>query len=155
MTDSLPLSVSCSVVSGSLQSMDCSPPGSSVCEILQARILEWVSISYSRGSFSKEWTCISCIASRYLTIWVMREAPLLLINLQSDHAGKETSKGLLGEVRSSAFNGKMMKTMTSNLNNYLRLFPLSPFKSCHAWAESLEWVLGHESTFSLDCWLSD
>ena len=62
----------------------------------------------------------------------MREAPLLLINLQSDHAGKETSKGLLGEVRSSAFNGKMMKTMTSNLNNYLRLFPLSPFKSCHA-----------------------
>ena len=30
--------------------MDCSPPGSSVQEILQARILEWVAISYSRGS---------------------------------------------------------------------------------------------------------
>ena len=30
--------------------MDCSPPGSSVCEILQARILEWVAISFSRGS---------------------------------------------------------------------------------------------------------
>ena len=31
-------------------SMDCSPPGSSVHGILQARILEWVAISYSRGS---------------------------------------------------------------------------------------------------------
>ena len=30
--------------------MDCSPPGSSVHEISQARILEWVDISFSRGS---------------------------------------------------------------------------------------------------------
>ena len=31
-------------------SMDCSPPGSSVHGILQARIWEWVAISFSRGS---------------------------------------------------------------------------------------------------------
>ena len=31
--------------------MDCSPPGSSVHGILQARILEWVAISFSRGFF--------------------------------------------------------------------------------------------------------
>ena len=30
--------------------MDCSPPGSSVHGILQARIQEWVAISFSRGS---------------------------------------------------------------------------------------------------------
>ena len=30
--------------------MDCSLPGSSVHEILQARILEWVAISFSKGS---------------------------------------------------------------------------------------------------------
>ena len=37
---------------------DCSPPGSSVCEILQARILEWVSIPFSRGSSqSRDRTC--------------------------------------------------------------------------------------------------
>ena len=30
--------------------MDCSPPGSSVLGILQARILEWVPIPFSRGS---------------------------------------------------------------------------------------------------------
>ena len=40
---------SCSVVSDSLQPMDCSPPGSSVHRILQARILEWVALPYSRG----------------------------------------------------------------------------------------------------------
>ena len=31
--------------------MDCSPPGSSVRGILQARILEWIAIPFSRGSF--------------------------------------------------------------------------------------------------------
>ena len=31
-------------------SMDCSPPGSSLHRILQARILEWVAIPFSRGS---------------------------------------------------------------------------------------------------------
>ena len=34
--------------------MDCSQPGSSVYGIFQARILEWVAISYSRGSSPSE-----------------------------------------------------------------------------------------------------
>ena len=38
------------VLSDSCNPMDCSPPGSSVHGILQARILEWVAISFSRGS---------------------------------------------------------------------------------------------------------
>ena len=43
--------------------LDCSPPGASVHEILQARILEWVAISYSRGSSpAKDQTCISSIS---------------------------------------------------------------------------------------------
>ena len=41
-------------------SADCSPPGSSVLGILQAGILEWVAISYSRGfSPPKDWTHVS------------------------------------------------------------------------------------------------
>ena len=37
--------------------MDCSPPGSSVHGVSQARILEWAVISFSRGSFwPKDWT---------------------------------------------------------------------------------------------------
>ena len=48
--------------------MDCSPLGSSAREILQARILEWVAISYSRGSFQpSDWTHIYRIAVRFLT----------------------------------------------------------------------------------------
>ena len=45
--------------------MDCSPPGSSVHGTLQARILEWVAISFSRGSSwhrDRTWvSCVSCI----------------------------------------------------------------------------------------------
>ena len=42
--------------------MDCSPPGSSVHGIPQARILEWVVTSFSRGSSQpRDRTCISCI----------------------------------------------------------------------------------------------
>ena len=40
----------CSAMSNSCDPMDCSPPGSSVPGILEARILEWVAISFSRGS---------------------------------------------------------------------------------------------------------
>ena len=40
----------CSVVSDSLRLHDCSPPGSSVHGIFQARVLEWVAISSSKGS---------------------------------------------------------------------------------------------------------
>ena len=48
--------------------MDFSPPGSSVQGILQARILEWVAISSSRGSSQpRDLTCISCIAGRFFT----------------------------------------------------------------------------------------
>jgi len=47
---------SCSVVSDSLRPYDCSPPGS-VHGILQARILEWVAMPFSRGSSQpKDWT---------------------------------------------------------------------------------------------------
>ena len=42
---------------------DCSLPGTSVHRIFQAKILEWVVISFSKGSFwPKDWTCISCVS---------------------------------------------------------------------------------------------
>ena len=50
--------------------MDCSPSGPSVRGILQARILEWVAISFSRGSsWSRDRTWVSCIAGRFFTFW--------------------------------------------------------------------------------------
>ena len=50
--------------------MNCSPPGSSVCGISQARILEWVAISSCKGSSRpRDWTCVSnvsCIGRQVL-----------------------------------------------------------------------------------------
>ena len=58
-----------SVVSDSSDPMDCSLPGFSIHGIFQARVLEWVAISFSRGSSqARNQTQVSCIASRFSTI---------------------------------------------------------------------------------------
>ena len=55
--------------------MDCSLPDSSVCGIFQARVLEWVAISFSRRSSQpRDRTWVSRIAGRRFTIWATREA---------------------------------------------------------------------------------
>ena len=65
----------CSVMSNSLRPHGLWPPGSSVHGILQARILEWVAISFSRvSSPPRDWTQVSCIASRLFTTWDLGEA---------------------------------------------------------------------------------
>ena len=57
--------------------MNCSPPGSSVHGILQARILEWVAIPFPRGSSQhKNQIQVSCIAGWFFTITVTRDAPV-------------------------------------------------------------------------------
>ena len=63
--------------------MDCSLLGSSIHEISQARILEWVAISFSTGiSWPRDQTQVSlalqavfCISSGFFTDWATREAP--------------------------------------------------------------------------------
>ena len=59
--------------------MDCSPTGSTLHRILQARTLERVAISFSRGSSQpRDWThvsCISCIVRCLLYHWATWEAP--------------------------------------------------------------------------------
>ena len=65
--------------------VDCSLPGSSVHGILQARILEWVAIAFSRGSSQpRDRTRVSCFAGRRFILWATREAFYgLKISLQS------------------------------------------------------------------------
>ena len=64
-------SVSHSVVSSSLQHHGLySPPGSSFHGILHARILEWVAISFSRGSsWPRHRNRVACITGKFFTIW--------------------------------------------------------------------------------------
>ena len=60
--------------------MDCSPPGSSVRGILQARILEELAIAFSRGSSQPgDRTQVSCITGGFFTVWATREAKSMFI----------------------------------------------------------------------------
>ena len=56
--------------------IDYNPPGSSVHGILQARILEWVAISFSRGSsWPSDWTCLLHLPYRQILYpWATQEA---------------------------------------------------------------------------------
>ena len=60
---------------------DYSLPGSSVCGILQAITVEWVAISFSRGS-SQSWhqTQVCHIAGRSFTVWATTEAVMLIVS---------------------------------------------------------------------------
>ena len=67
--------------------MDCSPLGSSVHGILQARIVKWVAISFSSGSsWPRNQTWVCCIAGRFftnslpykLTVWHCKMTSLCL-----------------------------------------------------------------------------
>ena len=64
--------------------MDCSPPGCSVHGILQARVLEWAVMPFSRP---QDQTRLSCTAGRFFTIWATREA-------------KDSETGCGGRIRS-------------------------------------------------------
>ena len=58
--------------------IDCSTPGSSLHGILQARIPEWIAISFSRGpSRPRDQTQVTLISGRCFTIYAAREAPPL------------------------------------------------------------------------------
>ena len=65
--------------------MDCSPQGSSMHRICQARTWEWVAISSSRGSFQpRDGTCIYCVffIGRWILYhWTIREAPKTVMYL--------------------------------------------------------------------------
>ena len=69
--------------------MDCSLSGSSIHGILQAGILEWVAISFSRRSSQpRDWTRVSCIVGRHFTIWATRE----VVNMESVFSKKKNQK---------------------------------------------------------------
>ena len=61
-------------MSNSATPMDCSPPGSFVHGISQARILEWVVISFSKESFwLRDQTHVYCLGRQILYYWAAKE----------------------------------------------------------------------------------
>ena len=96
--------------------MDCSPPGSSVRGILQARVLEWVAMPSSRGSSppggGTRVSYISCTGKWVLYCWTPGKAPICLwwsqnclfifcIFYQKFHKGRRTAFSVLGFSSSS------------------------------------------------------
>ena len=80
--------------------MDYSSPGCSVQGILQVRILDWSAIPFSQGSsWPRDWTCVSCTAGGFLTVWATqlngKIEHILFISLSIDlwHPGHTNVRG--------------------------------------------------------------
>ena len=106
--------------------VDCSPPGSSVHGILQARILEWVAILFSRGSsWPRNRTQVSCIADGFFTIWAIREG--LVLSSNPEYHTLKTSP------------------LIPTIRNYPRVaFPFCSqgASSCQRWTQGVRWERG-------------
>ena len=83
--------ISRSVVSESLQPCGLWPTRLLFHRILQARILAWAAIPFSRGSsWPRGWIWVSCIAGKFFTVWANREAQDLY-NLKTCGPSYQTS----------------------------------------------------------------
>ena len=83
-------------MSDSLRPVDCSPPSSSVHGILQARILEWVAISFSRGSSRpRDRTHVSHIAGRWFNLCTTREALYMVLIINEEVISKRVVESWL------------------------------------------------------------
>ena len=76
--------------------MHCSPPGSSVHRILQARILEWVATPSSKGSsHPRAQTRSSCIGREFLYHYCHLRSPSLLMSTNKSYFPVKKKKKLL------------------------------------------------------------
>ena len=100
-------------------STDCSPPGSSVCKILQARTLEWVAIPFFRGSSRpRDRAQVSCTAGGFFTTEppgkpcfysVLFLWPQGMWDLSSQPGIEPTPPALEGEVLAIGLPGKSLE----------------------------------------------
>ena len=127
--------------------MDCSPPGSSDHGILQARILEWVAIPFSRESSQpRNWTRVLCIVGWFFSVWATREAQLSWnqaskhlfrqqIYLESDMSERITSRGIhaiqtddSGQGPLQKWNWKKGTTFSDRKQKKLKTVTQMPYK---------------------------
>ena len=111
-------------------------PRSSVHRILQARILEWVAILFSRGSSQpRDRTQVTCIAGRFFIIWATREAQC-------------NSCTCVFQIQISFFFIFLLLYLTSMSD---KLF--SPNLTCTYYSVSFEWLIGPWlfGLFCVDC----
>ena len=111
--------------------MDCSPSGSSVHGIFQARVLEWVAVAFSRGpSWPRDRTQVSCIVGGFFTIWATREI------LHSQHTSVQMSHICSAHSRvqlgAASVNGAVLQ-----LNRFLSSFVSVILSSLCLWVNQI------------------
>ena len=105
--------------------VDCSLPGFSVHAILQARILEWVTISFSRGSSQpRDWTWVPHIGGRCFNLWATREDNISISLSKESHTTFSQRKGVL-EKKNQALN--LVKTENELWGTSEKSLTLTPF----------------------------
>ena len=108
-----------SVVSDTFYPMDCSPPGASVLGILQARILEWVAISSSRGIFPTQGSNSRLLHRQLDSLPLSHLGRDILGDTESGHKPSNyfswISGGWEGESSSSKHNKNNSEKITSVL----------------------------------------
>ena len=112
--------------------MDCSPPGSSVRGSLQARTLEWVAISFSRGtSRPRNWTRISSIAGRFFT--------------RTELSGKTDTYVVTRCREVPALPATLLRGLSQRQSRDWRTHTESGYSSLCRWRKALTWAT---NTFS-------
>ena len=143
--------------------MDCSSPGSSVHGIFQARILDWVAISYSRGSFwPRDQICtsyVSCIGR-----WILYHCPtweailknhlnfLLCITGRKKHSFEWRKQDRAGE---SQYLGPLCKTVYVILSWKKCWVHISWLEGKSGYASGLKdclWILGGKKPWPETQW---
>ena len=118
--------------------MDCNLPNSSVHGILQARILQWVAISFPRGSsWPRNWTQVSCTAGR---LWVWTNSVLEIVKDRGSwrtavHGVPRSQTGLSDWTTTT--NEKAEAKEWCNLKSHCWDTRETPWRSCclllHGW----------------------
>ena len=96
--------------------MDCSPPGFSIHGILQARILEWVSILFSQGSSqSRDWTQVSHVAGGFFlfTVWATRGSSYSQASTKIEQDMMKPRGALGNHYQLQSWRGKKRKDVSS------------------------------------------
>ena len=110
---------------------DCSPPGSSVHGILQARILEWVAVSFSRGSsWPRDWTqdsYVSWTGRQVLYHWYHLGSPQEASKAESKSVTRAGISWRLVQSHVWWLGGNDSKIKAANPSTYLRLLHVAWF----------------------------
>ena len=89
--------------------MGCIPPGSSVHGIFQARIQEWVAISFSKGSSGpRDRAQVFCVKGGFFTIWAIKEAHL---QLNMGKISKQDNQKYTLNVQQTISTGAILETL--------------------------------------------